>query len=82
MWSAPSTAASPRRTQWCPWTWSWRWVDLGILERRLERLNASLKGARAADRGAIEHEAAMVERVKGALEQEIPVYRQDIAPEE
>ena len=57
-------------------------VDLGILERRLERLNASLKGARAADRGAIEHEAAMVERVKGALEQEIPVYRQDIAPED
>lgn len=57
-------------------------VDLGILERRLERLNASLKGARAADRGAIEHEAAMVDRVKGALEQEIPVYRQDIAPED
>ena len=57
-------------------------VDLGILERRLERLNASLKGARAADRGAIEHEAAMVDRVKSALEQEIPVYRQDIAPED
>ena len=57
-------------------------VDLGILERRLERLNASLKGARAADRGAIEHEAAMVERVKSALEQEIPVYRQDIELED
>jgi hypothetical protein len=57
-------------------------VDLGILERRLERLHASLKGARATDRSAIENEAAMVERVKGALEQEIPVYQQDIAPED
>ncbi len=57
-------------------------VDLGILERRLERLNASLKGARAADRAAIEYEASMVERVKRGLEQEVPVYRQDIAPED
>ncbi|MDE2802544.1 MAG: DUF933 domain-containing protein [Chloroflexota bacterium] len=57
-------------------------VDLGILERRLERLMASLKGARAADRGAIEHEAALVRRVMAALEQEIPVYQQDIAPED
>ena len=56
-------------------------VDLGILERRLERLNASLKGARAADRSAIEHESGMVKRVIAALEQEVPVYRQDIAPE-
>ncbi|MDE0213623.1 MAG: DUF933 domain-containing protein [Chloroflexota bacterium] len=57
-------------------------VDLGILERRLERLTASLKGARAADRGAIEHEAALVKRVIAALEQEIPVYQQDIVPED
>ncbi len=57
-------------------------VDLGILERRLERLNASLKGARAADRGAIEHEAAMVERVKNGLEQEIPVYQQEVVAED
>ena len=57
-------------------------VDLGILERRLERLNASLKGARAADRSAIEHESGMVKRVIAALEQEVPVYRQDIAPED
>lgn len=57
-------------------------VDLGILERRLERLSASLKGARAADRGAIEHEAGMVKRVIAALEQEIPVYRQNIPPED
>ena len=57
-------------------------VDLGILERRLERLNASLKGARAADRAAIEQEAAMVGRVRTELEREVPVYRQDIAPED
>ena len=57
-------------------------VDLGILERRLDRLNASLKGARAIDRAAIEHEAAMLERVRSSLEQEIPVYLQDIPPED
>ena len=57
-------------------------VDLGILERRLDRLNASLKGARAIDRAAIEHEAAMLERVRSSLEQEVPVYLQDIPPED
>ena len=57
-------------------------VDLGILERRLERLNASLKGARAADRGALEQEAAMVERVRSGLAQEVPVYQQDIPSED
>ena len=57
-------------------------VDLGILERRLDRLNASLKGARAIDRAAIEHEATMLERVRSSLEQEIPVYLQDIPPED
>lgn len=57
-------------------------VDLGILERRLARLNSSLRGAKAVERSAIEKEQELVGRVHDALEGEVPVYKQALTAEE
>lgn len=57
-------------------------VDIGILERRSERLTSSLRGAKATDRTGIEKELELVNRVHTALENEIPVYKQDLSKED
>jgi GTP-binding protein YchF len=56
-------------------------VDLGILERRIDRLTSSLRGAKATERAGIEKELELVNRVHDALESEIPVYKQEISKE-
>jgi GTP-binding protein YchF len=57
-------------------------VDLGILERRIDRLTSSLRGAKATERAGIEKELELVNRVHDALEGEIPVYKQEISKED
>ena len=56
--------------------------DLAILERRVERLQNELKGARAAEREARAQEHALLDRIKGGLEQETPIREQALTAEE
>ena len=56
--------------------------DLGILERRWERLTSELKGARSQERSRIQSEAALIERLKEALSQDIPIREQNLTPDE
>jgi len=53
--------------------------DLGIIERRLERLSASLKGAKAQERDLIAKEESLLRRLKSALESEVPIREQDLS---
>ncbi len=56
--------------------------DLAIIERRLKRIADTLKGAKAQERDAMVKESAVLERIKGELEKEVPLWQQKIAPEE
>ncbi|MCE2405024.1 MAG: YchF family ATPase [Dehalococcoidia bacterium] len=55
--------------------------DLAILERRLERIEAQQKGARAPERDSLTRESALLQRLKDGLEQGVPVRRQE-APDQ
>lgn len=55
--------------------------DLAIMERRLERLEASLKGAKPQEREAIHREQELLDRIKARLEEDIPVRAQPLDPE-
>ena len=56
--------------------------DLGILERRLERIQASLKGARDRERDMLLREANVLQGLKGELENDVPVREQQVLPED
>ena len=56
--------------------------DLAILERRLERIDVSLKGARPQERETAQKEKELLTRVKEGLERERPVREQSLAAEE
>lgn len=56
--------------------------DLGILERRLERLEHSLKSAKAAERAAFQREEALLGKIKAGLEAENPIREQPLSDEE
>jgi len=56
--------------------------DLTIMERRLERIEASLKAAKPAERQTIMREQALLEKIKAGLENDIPIREQDLSPEE
>jgi len=47
--------------------------DLAIIERRLERIETSLKGAKPPERQAILHEQETLMQFKGELEKDIPI---------
>ena len=47
--------------------------DLGILERRRQRIETNLKGARAQERIAFQRETAFIDRLQKELEEEKPV---------
>lgn len=47
--------------------------DLGIVERRLDKLQQSLKGGKALDREAAAHEQKLLQRVKQTLEADKPL---------
>jgi len=56
--------------------------DLGIAERRLVRITDSLKGAKQQEREALQREEALLNRVKAALQKDMPIRHQPFAPDE
>jgi GTP-binding protein YchF len=56
--------------------------DMGIIERRLERLQASLKGAKQQEREQISREQTLLNKIKGLLENDIPVREQELSERE
>jgi ribosome-binding ATPase len=56
--------------------------DLAIMERRLEKLETSLKGAKAAEREFYLKEQLLLQKIKAELEKEIPIRIQGLAKEE
>ncbi|MFC1988252.1 redox-regulated ATPase YchF [Chloroflexota bacterium] len=56
--------------------------DLALLERRLSRIEASLKAAKTAERPGILREQALIEKVKAELEKDVPVRDISLSDEE
>ena len=56
--------------------------DLGIMERRLEKLETSLKAARAAERESYLKEQSLLQKIKTGLEKEVPIRVQGLTKEE
>lgn len=56
--------------------------DLAIMERRLEKLETSLKGAKAAERESYLKEQLLLEKIKAELEKDMPIRLQGLAKEE
>src|SRR3989304_1386388 len=56
--------------------------DLAIMERRLEKLETSLKSAKAAERESYLKEQLLLQKVKAELEKDIPIRLQGLAKEE
>ena len=56
--------------------------DLAIIQKRLDRLTVSLKGAKAPERGAYLKEQVLLQKLKSALENEIPIRRQNLSGDE
>ena len=57
-------------------------ADLALIERRLERLEAELRAARAGERLAGEREAALLRRLQQGLEEDQPIRAQSLSGEE
>ena len=56
--------------------------DLAIMEKRLDKLETSLKGAKAAEREAYLKEKLLLQKVKAELEKDIPIRLQGLSKEE
>lgn len=56
--------------------------DLAIIERRLQKIEASLKAAKGSEREPYLREQDLLNRVRSGLESEVPIYRQGLSPEE
>jgi len=56
--------------------------DLALLERRLERINISLKGAKPLERQSFIHEQELLTRIKADLEKDIPIREQELSPDD
>ena len=56
--------------------------DLGILERREQRLQKELKAAKAGDRDRIRRDHALISQLKDGLEADIPIREQNLSSDE
>ncbi|HAZ31804.1 MAG TPA: redox-regulated ATPase YchF [Dehalococcoidia bacterium] len=56
--------------------------DLSIIERRLERLRVSLKGAKATEREIALREQSLLDKMKSALDDALPVREQGLSEQE
>jgi len=56
--------------------------DLAIIERRLEKLEVALKGAKALEREAYLKEQLLLQKIKAGLEKDTPIRQQNITKEE
>ncbi len=57
-------------------------ADMAIMERRLERIDASAKSAKPTEREAAQREKVVIARIKADLEKDIPVREQQISDDE
>ncbi len=56
--------------------------DLAIMERRLEKLETALRGAKAAERESYLKEQSLLQKIRAELEKDIPIRIQGLAKEE
>jgi GTP-binding protein YchF len=56
--------------------------DLTIIDRRLERIETSLKGAKAQEKDLLFKEKTLLIRIKDALEKEVPIWKQNLGEED
>ena len=56
--------------------------DLAIIERRLERIETSLKGAKSPERQDLLHEKATLLKIKADLEKDMPIREQRLTTDE
>lgn len=56
--------------------------DMAIIEKRLKRIEDTLKGAKSQEREPLLKEQALLERIKKELEREVPLWQQVITAEE
>jgi GTP-binding protein YchF len=56
--------------------------DLAILERRLEKIDISLKGAKQPERQGLVREQELVNKIKTNLEKDVPAREQGLSPDE
>jgi len=56
--------------------------DLAIIDRRRERINISLKGAKQPERQSLLHEQELLNKIKADLEKEVPIREQRLTPDE
>jgi GTP-binding protein YchF len=56
--------------------------DLTIIDHRLERIEVSLKGAKAQEKDLLIKEKTLLHKIKEALEKEIPIWKQELGEEE
>lgn len=56
--------------------------DLGIVERRIERIEQGLRKSRSTEKAALEHELALMHRLAAALEAETPITDLDLTDDE
>ena len=56
--------------------------DLAIIERRLQRIETSLKAAKPHEREAFSREKALLAKISSALESEVPIREQELTDEE
>ncbi len=56
--------------------------DLALLERRLERIETSLKGAKQPERQGLLHEQEMLTKIKADLEKDVPIRELSLTTDE
>ena len=56
--------------------------DMAIIEKRLKRIEETLKGAKSHEREPLLKEQALLERIKKELEREVPLWQQELTAEE
>jgi GTP-binding protein YchF len=56
--------------------------DLTIIDRRLKRLEDSLKGAKPSERDLLMKEQALLQKIKSELERDVPIWQQGLTAEE
>jgi len=56
--------------------------DLTIIDRRLKRLEDSLKGAKPSERDLLLKEQALLQKIKSELEKDVPIWQQGLTAEE
>ena len=56
--------------------------DLSVIEKRIQKIETSLKGAKQQEREAFSKEQALLVRIKNALESEIPIREQELTEDE